>query len=460
MNAQTEDNKLRAKTKINFFLEGADVDLFSNDDLDAVRKLKYINGREILQSNNRYLSDYRDACACSEYFKASKVDALIFIFCNYGQEEAIAKLAKDLDVPVLLWAPRDKIANPYDIYRQTDSQCGVFAASKVLRRHGIKFNYIENCDFEDAALSAGFANFLATARIVKNFRAGRIAQVSVRPQQFVNLMVNEGELLERFGIEVIPVTGAELLDTINGVLKKDEEDIQVLLNEIESTIDLSKVPDKRILAAIELGYMKIANRYGCNAIASDCWHTIRREYGFGPWFVFGDLFDHGLPCTNECDIHGAVSSLIALGALNNNSSAFLTDLTMRNPDDDNSELLWHMGFAKRLKDPHSEASVASTGEGNYRLMSGDLTIIRFDGDNGNYSCFVGTGESVHGPKTGGNYTYLKVDDWLKWEKKFVYGPYVHHVVGIFGDFRVAINDALVYLNIKPDSPSSDLHLPN
>ena len=460
MNSQTEDNKLRAKSKLDFLLGGIDIEVFSNDDLETNRKLKYINGREILQSNNKYLSDYRDACVCSEYFKNCKVDALIFIFCNYGQEEAIAKLAKDMKVPVLLWAPRDKIVNSNEIYRQTDSQCGVFAASKVLRRHGIKFSYIENCDFDDPIFSSGIKQFLTSARIVKNFRSGRIAQVSVRPQQFLNLMVNEGELLERFGIEVIPVTGVELLDTIKGVLKKDEDDIQLLLSEIESTIDMSKVPDKRVLAAIELGYMKIANRYSCNSIASDCWHTIRREFGFGPWFVFGDLYDHGLSCTNECDIHGAVTSLIALGALNNQSSAFLTDLTMRNPCDDNSELLWHMGFAKSLKDPSEPGYITSTGEGSYRLKKGDLTILRFDGDNGEYSCFIGFGESVNGPETGGNYTYLKVDDWRKWEKKFVYGPYVHHVVGVFGDFRNAINDSLVFLNIKSDSPSSDLFLPN
>ena len=126
--------------------------------------------------------------------------------------------------------------------------------------------------------------------------------------------------------------------------KKDELEIlvykkihtvkmQFLISEIEKTVDLSRVPDKTVLAAMELGYMKIANRYSCNAIASDCWHEVRREFGFGPWFVFGDLYDHGLPCTNECDIHGAITSLLALGALNNESPAFLTDLTMKQYED-------------------------------------------------------------------------------------------------------------------------------
>lgn len=459
VNAATENNKNIISNKIKELVELENVEYFSTDDLDSSRKSKYINGREILQSNNKYLTDYQDAITVADYFKKCKVEALIVIFCNYGQEEAIAKLAKELNVPVLLWAPSDFIVNENDIYRQTDSQCGVFAASKVLRRYGIKYSYIDNCHIDDIKFSLGFKQFINTTRIVKNFRSARIAQVSVRPQQFVNLMVNEGELLERFGIEVVPITGIELIDTIKNTLKKDVDDIENLLYEIELTVDLSRVPDKRVLAAIELGYMKIANRYSCNAIASDCWHEVRREFGFGPWFVFGDLYDHGLPCTNECDIHGAVTSLLALGALNNESAAFLSDLTMKNPHDNNSELLWHMGFAKQLKDQSEHAFVVKSGEGNYRLKTGDLTIMRFDGDNGDYSCFVGSGRSIHGPKTGGNYTYLKVDDWSRWERKFVYGPYVHHVVGIFGEHQLAIKDALRYLDIRSDSPYSDLYIP-
>ncbi len=459
INKATENNKTIISDKIKKLAEDENVEYFSTEDLDTTRKNKYINGREILQSNNKYLTDYQDAVNVAEYFNQCKIDALVVIFCNYGQEEAIAKLAKELNVPVLLWAPSDSIDNETDIYRSTDSQCGVFAASKVLRRYGIKFTYIENCDINAPEFSIGFKQFINTSRIVKNFRSSRIAQISVRPQQFVNLMVNEGELLERFGIEVVPVTGVELLDTIKNILKKDEDDIQNLISEIEQTVELSRIPDKRVLAAIELGYMKIAKRYSCNSIASDCWHEVRREFGFGPWFVFGDLYDHGLPCTNECDIHGAITSLLALGALNNESPAFLSDLTMKNLYDNNSELLWHMGFAKQLKDQNEPGFVAKTGEGNYRLKTGELTIIRFDGDHGDYSCFVGHGQSIHGPKTGGNYTYLKVDDWSKWERKFVYGPYVHHVVGFFGDHRLAINDALRYLDIRSDNPYSDLYLP-
>ena len=453
-NKETEANKNAIIEKVSLLAKEQDIEVYSTEDLEARKKKFMLSGRELSRSNNKYITDYEDSVFAAKYFKEKEIDALFIPFCNFGQEEAVAKLTKEVSVPLLIWGPRDSIPNPTATYRPTDSQCGIFAASKALRRYGIKFTYIENCAVDDEKFENGFSTFIDTARIVSSFKRGRIAQISVRPQQFLNLMVNEGELLERFGLEIVPITGTELIDTIKLILKKEDELIDALLADIENTIDLSQLKDKRVMAAIELGIMKVAKRYDCNAVASDCWHTIRGEFGVGPWFVFGDLYDRGIPCTNECDIHGAITSLFAIGALNNKSAAFLADLTMRHPENDNAELLWHMGFAKQLKDPDVAGYVIKTGESHYRLKTGDLTVLRFDGDHGNYSCFVGKGESIHGPETGGNYTYLQVEDWSKWEKKFVYGPYVHHVVGFYGDYIDAMLDACRYLEIEYDSPDS------
>ena len=60
------------------------------------------------------------------------------------------------------------------IYTATDAQCGIFAASKVLRRYGIKFTYIENCKINDEIFDDG-STLYKTARIVSAF-GGKIAQ--------------------------------------------------------------------------------------------------------------------------------------------------------------------------------------------------------------------------------------------------------------------------------------------
>lgn len=451
-----KERKTAIDAKVRELAQVCDVDLVTTEDLPFADKSYSMGGRTIQVAADELMTDYADAQLISERFRAQKVDALFVPFCNFGQEEAVARLAKDLDVPLLVWAPRDPAPIGLEA-RQTDSQCGIFAATKVLARYGVTFTYIENCRLEDDAFRDGFMNFIAAANVVKAFRHARIAQISVRPQQFLSVMVNEGELLEKFGIELVPITGAQVVNTIKDVLENEGDAVDALVQDIEKTLDMSRLTDKRVVAAIELGLMKIAERYQCTAIACDCWHTIRNAFGIAPCFVFGDLHDRGLPCACELDIHAAIACLMATAATGNRAPSFVADLTIRHPEDDSCELLWHCGpFAKQLKDPGAAGYIVKDGQGFYPLKKGEVTVLRFDGLRGEYSCFVGKGESVEGPVTNGNYVWLKVDDWVKWEKKFVYGPYIHHVVGVFGDHVAALREACRYLGIRYDTPDSPL----
>ena len=90
------------------------------------------------------LASVEDACAASKRFIAAEVDGIFAPHCNFGCEEAVAIAAKKVNVPLLLWGPRDEspLANGE---RLRDSQCGLFATSKVLQRFGVAFSYIINC---------------------------------------------------------------------------------------------------------------------------------------------------------------------------------------------------------------------------------------------------------------------------------------------------------------------------
>jgi L-fucose isomerase-like protein len=74
-----------------------------------------------------------------------------------------------------------------------------------LRRFRVPFTYITNSWIGDKIFEKGFSNFLSAASVVKAFRNMRIGMISTRPGEFWSIMANEGELLEKFGIEVIPV---------------------------------------------------------------------------------------------------------------------------------------------------------------------------------------------------------------------------------------------------------------
>ena len=82
----------------------------------------------------------------AEKFKAEKIDGLFLPHCNFGTEYECARLAKELGVPVLLWGHLDERPEPNGT-RLRDTQCGLFATGKVLRRFGVPFTYMTNCPF-------------------------------------------------------------------------------------------------------------------------------------------------------------------------------------------------------------------------------------------------------------------------------------------------------------------------
>ena len=140
-------------------------------------------------------------------FKDSDVDAVFIINCNFGNEEAAADIAKALGKPVLLWAPLD---DEYyvDGMRPTDSQCGLFGVSRQMQRFHIPFSHLPCCRVESDEFKEGFESFVRVTCMVKNFKGMRIGQVGARPAPFFSVIWNEGELMEKFGIRIVPINFA------------------------------------------------------------------------------------------------------------------------------------------------------------------------------------------------------------------------------------------------------------
>lgn len=400
------------------------------------------------------LMTYHDVQAAYGKLSAARVDALIFPHCNFGQEEAVGRLAKDMKLPVLIWGPRDGVPNGLE-WRPTDSQCGLFATAKLLMHYGVTFTYIENCEPDSPVLERELADFLAAANVVKAFRALRIARISTRPKEFLSVMVNESELLEKFDIELVPAEATVILRMVDRILENEKDRMEGLIRElVDSGLDITPLGEKKYaLAAMELALMDFAEKNDCNAISCECWHLFQYKYGISPCFVLGDLNDRGIPTACENDVHAAVTSVMAVAAARYSRPSFVADLTIRHPENDNAELLWHCGsFAKKLRKKGVDGTIVSAGKGFYELEGGDITVLRFDGIRGDYYMFAGEAHGVDGPVTNGAYLWVEVDDWVKWEKKFIYGPYIHHVVGIHGKYVNIIREACRYLGIKVDLP--------
>ena len=403
-------------------------------------------------SPDNMMSDIQAADRIAQRFREKRVNALFIPHCNFGQEETVLRLGRALGVPLLLWGARDGAPDGF-AWRATDTQCGLFASGKALYRGGVPFTYIENSLTGDAVFQRGFRNFLTAARIAANLRGTRIAQISVRPQPFLSVMINESELLERFGFEVIPVPATQILSSAKALANTPEAEA-ILENYTAAGVDTSQMDAGPLhhMAGLELAIEQFAAENGCGSVVSECWNIFGESLGIRPCAVFGNLIDKGLPVACENDVHGAVSMLIAQACNNGAEPVFLADLTQRHPTNDNAELLWHCGpFPKGLKKPGGHAFL-SESMGQWELKDGPLTLLRFDGCRGSYQLLAGSAHTCPGPLTNGNYVWAEVDDWPRWERKLVCGPYIHHVACVYGDYTDAIEEACKYLPVTFDSP--------
>lgn len=170
-----------------------------------------------------------DVQKIADKFRKEKVDGIILAHCNFGTEYVCARLAKELNLPVLLWGPLDERPLP-DGRRLRDTQCGLFATGKVLRRFNVKFTYLTNCRLSDPVFERGIHDFEAVCNVVRTFRHIRILQMGPRPFDFWTTMCNEGELLEKFNIQLSPIPLSELVAEVRRIEKANEaqEELQFL----------------------------------------------------------------------------------------------------------------------------------------------------------------------------------------------------------------------------------------
>ena len=348
------------------------------------------------------LYDDRDVEKIAEKFEKEGVDGLMLAHCNFGTEYVCARLAKRLGLPVLLWGPLDERPEPNG-ERLRDTQCGLFATGKVLRRFRVPFTYLTNCRLSDPVFERGVRDFLAVCNVVKTFKNIRILQISTRPFDFWTTMCNEGELLEKFNIQLSPIPMTELIEEIKAV-KEEKTKLNEMLDVIHETMEVQiKENEVENVAALAAAMKNLVEKYGCQAAAIQCWNALQTEIGIMPCAANAILNEEGIPVVCETDIHGAVTALLVEAAGMGEVRSFCAAWTIRHPDLDNGELLQHCGpwpVSVAAEKPKLTYPLAFDHPGSLTAEAkhGDVTLCRFDGDNGEYSLLLGRAKGVDGPK--------------------------------------------------------------
>ena len=312
-----------------------------------------------------------------------------------------------------------------------------------------------NCRLTDPEFERGIRDFLAVCNVVRVFRHTRILQIAPRPFDFWSTMCNEGELLEKFNIQLSPIPMPELTGMVKKV-KEEKTEVRQVMDYCRENMEV-KIKEKELenVAALKVAMKRLAEQYGCNAVAIQCWNALQGELGIMPCAANSLMNEEGIPVVCETDIHGAVTAVLAEAAAMNNTPSFFADWTVRHPDNENGELLQHCGpwpisCAREKPCIGYPLAFDHPGAVEAEAKHGEVTLCRFDGDNGEYSLLLGKAKGIDGPYTKGTYLWIEVENWKRLEAKLVEGPYIHHCVGIHKDVVPVLYEACKYMKVKPD----------
>jgi len=444
-----------APTRRNLFSAEAAIEYadYTRDKLNDLN-IDYVDIQDINEDGLLY--DDEGVEKIVEKFIKAKVDGLFIANVNFGTEYACARLAKKLDVPVLLWGPKDETPAE-DGSRLRDTQCGLFAIGKVLRRFKVPFTYLKNCEIDTPEFERGVNDFIRICNVVKIFKETRILQVGPRPFDFWTVICNEGELLEKFNISLSPVPIEEVIQEIEQVKKDGYDSVQRAIDYFNETTEVQiSEKDLEMIAALKVALQSLCKKYGCNAGVIQCWTALQDRIGILPYASLSLLQEEGIPFVCETDVHGAISELLIEAASLGEHRAVFADVNCRHPENENGELLQHLGvFAFSTAEtkpilPQRHFVFDYPGSVAFRAIKDEYTLCRFDGDNGEYSLLMGTGRGIDGPYNQGTYLYLEFENLNRLEFKLVYGPYIHHVAAVRKNVVPILYEACKYLDVQPD----------
>lgn len=409
------------------------------DDITEFFDIDFLNDEGVL-----FLEEDCDRVA--NYFLEKKIDALFVINCNFGAENVVGYVASRLKVPTLLWGPRDR--NFSEGIRYTDTQCGLFAMSKQLKRANVKFSYIENCDIESLIFADGVRRFLSVATMVRNFKNMKILQVGTRIKPFESVMYNELELKEKFNVNIKIFNIAEAVDELEKIYKERQAELEKSLIDLRNTFDCGDLDDLTLkkMLAIALYYEDLANKYGSNIISSECWTGITLGWGANPCLAMCLLSAKNIFVTCEWDMHMTITNILLLSASRGKAKPIQGEFTCRHPENENAELLWHCGpFPLEYKDENSKPYLYNT-KPSFKLRDGEYTIARFQCANGKYYLLGGKFKTCSGPKTFGTYLWAQFKNLPKLERKLIEGPYIHHMTEVPGDYTAELEEFCKYID--------------
>ena len=284
----------------------------------------------------------------------------------------------------------------------------------------------------------------------------RIGQIGQRIDFFWSTIIDEADLLERFGVQVLPIDLLDLIRQVRSRTAANRKDYQEELARFRPWVSFNHFQhEDDILAnfAFRDLMVEMAREHDIDGFCIQTFSSIPNE--LSAFLAFGCCLvdDAGYPVAPESDVHGAISSLLLEAASDAGGPSFSARHHYSAPRKRQccvADALRRSLVASRPDSPVKldrpwVLKSLPTGLVHFRLKDGPLTLCRFAGSSQGYRLGCGEGRTVPGPYTEAIYAWMEVDDWPRWERNLICGPYIHHCSCVYDHCANILQEAARYI---------------
>ena len=306
--------------------------------------------------------DAAGIAAAQAKLEATSFDLLVLLQASFADSSMavnLASVAHARGVPVLLWA----VPDARDGGRlRLNSLCGINLAGHTLTLHGIGYDYVL-APIGDAAGPQKVGVLARVGKVLRALRTATIGVVGQHPVGFETCRYDEGDLKSLFGVTVVPLELAAVLQAARSADKAARQEFLHRVRRYAANLDELDAQANNGTASVYVALRQQVEESGLSGIAVRCWPEFFTELGCAACGAMSVLNQDYCPASCEADVNGTLTSLLlqSLGG----SQAFITDLVSIEPQSDTG-VFWHCGLAPfAMADP--DAGVRGTVHSNRKL---------------------------------------------------------------------------------------------
>lgn len=355
-------------------------------------------------------------------FREADVDALVACCAMWSEDQPLLRVLEEMkDTPLLLWCWTPGTALPerltaLDLIKWS-GPVGAQQISGALRRSGRKFTFVLGSHNERETLQE-IEDFAKAAAAVKHLRHARIGLLPYRYCVMTNTWVDEFDLMNRFGVDVVYISVNQLLSSSAAV--RDAE-VKSYVDSLKDMRVSSEVSPQGLseAAKVSLGLAKLVDDLKLDAVSiGDCNDELHAVLNCRPCLYLPSVFERGVVVGMEGDLLGIIAQLM-LSRLSGQPTMFTEIFTYDELQD--QILVGHAGMHDIRLAP-SRSAVRLTRDYEYpnekagvwmafSVRPGPVTLLSITSNQRGFHFVVTRGEALpaEGRLQGYPYALVKLD---------------------------------------------------